>query len=167
MELLQHFEQEFAKLKQELKFKATLEELDAVFFLRDFICEQKYVSTSLSRQISGRMVALFNNWYGYLHSIIVPNPGSMLNINESNEFDEEEKAEIMHVMNNFIRLSVLNGQNGLTKDRKAEAKFIDDALDTWNKFKPVTLKITTRTYELWDKKSKTMPKAKKPESHYG
>lgn len=167
MELLQQFEQEFAKLKQELKFKATFEELEEVFFLRDYICEQKYVSTNLSRQITARMTALFNNWYGYLHGIIVPNPGSMLNINESHAFDEEEKAEVMNMMNNFIRLSALNGYNGLTKDRKAEAQFIDEALAVWNKFKPTTVKISKKVYELWDSKSKTMPKPKKPESHYG
>ena len=166
-ELLTEFEQKFAILKKELKFKTSLEEIDEIFFIRDFISDKGYVSTSLSRQICWRIVDLFTMWYGYLHNIIVPNPGSMVSITESSQFNEQEKAEIMDIMNQFMKITSTNMFVGLTRDKRAEARFIDGAVETWNTLKPKLMNISTRVNTLWKEKAETPTKPQKKEAHYG
>lgn len=63
-ELLKELETEFSKLKKELKFSATFEELDNTFFLKDLILKEGYVSPEFSRQLCWRLVDTFNSWYG-------------------------------------------------------------------------------------------------------
>jgi len=167
MSLLKEFEEKFAELKKELKFKSSLEEIDSIFFVRDLILDRKYLSPKLGRQICSRMVDLFMGWYNYLHSLVVPNPGYIVSITESHEFDEQEKAEIMQIMCKFMEISSMNGLNGLTKNKKAEAQFIDKAVDTWNEVRPKLTSILTKVNDMWKEKAKAPPKVKKPEAHYG
>lgn len=166
-ELLKEFEQRFAELKKELKFKSSLEEIDNIFFVRDFILDRRYVSPKLGRQICSRMVDLFMGWHNYLHSIVVPNPGYTVSLAESNEFNDQEKAEIMQIMCKLMEMSSANGLIGLTKEKKTEAQFIDKAVETWNEVKPKLANILTKVNTMWKEKSKAPPKVRKPEAHYG
>lgn len=166
-ELVKEFEKSFDELKKELKFKSALEEIDNIFFVRDYIQDRGFVSQKLSRQLCARITDLFMNWHNYLHSLIVPNPGYMANISESNEFDEHEKADVIQIMSKFMELSSANGLIGLTKDKKAEAQFIDNAVKLWNEAKPKLTQILSKVNEMWKEKSKAPPKVRKPEAHYG
>ena len=60
-ELQKEFDQEFAKMKQELGFKSSFEELEKIFFLRDFIQKEGFISTSLSRMMCHRITSTFNS----------------------------------------------------------------------------------------------------------
>ncbi len=165
-EILKELESEFEKLKKELKFKATLEELDEEFFIFDYVQDKGFLNTSLSRMICARAVDLFMSWYGYLHSLIIPNPQSILNITESQLFDEKEKGEIQQTMSRLLTLTSKNGYIGLIKDRKEEAKFIDECLSTWLNLKPKLAEILKRVNKTWQEKAETLPEIEK-RAHFG
>lgn len=155
-ELMKEFEQEFEKIKKELGFKPTLEELDRIFFLRDFISKEGYASSKLSRQLCGRMVDLFGTWYNYLHTIVMPNPASMLNMTESQAFTDEEKQEILVLMAQCMAQVSKNTMNGLTKDKKAEAEFIDSSAGLWKKeLNPKLREIIKKVKANWIEKSQS------------
>ena len=166
-ELKKEFEEKFAAIKAELKFKSSLEELEKIFFLKDFIAERKYVSENLSRQLCARIVDLFNSWYGYLHGIMLPNPQSMINVTESQMFNEKEKKEIMRLMNKIIGFTSTNTLNGLLKDKAAEAKFIDDAMVLWNEIIPKLVELMTKVNKNWKEKRTTVEEKKKPDTLFG
>jgi len=151
MELIKQFEEEFEKTKKEFGFKSTLTELDNIFFLKDFISKEGYVSNKLSRQLCGRMVDLFGTWYNYLHTIIMPNPGSMLNMTESQIFSDEEKQDILALMAKCMAQVSKNTLNGLTKDKKDQAEFVDSSVELWKKELNPKLKGIIKKVKLnWD-----------------
>lgn len=157
--LINQFEEEFEAMKKDFGFKSNLEELDKIFFLKDFIAKEGFVSNQLSRQVCGRMIDLFGTWYNYLHTLVMPNPSSMLNMTESQAFSEEEKQEILLLMNKIMAQISENTLNGLTKNKSSTAKFIDDSVDLWGKaLKPKLMEIIKKIRQDWIEKSK--PKEK-------
>ena len=148
MDLLDQFEKEFKKMREELGFSASLDELDTVFHLRDFIQQVGFVSTSLDRMLSGRIRDTFSSWIGYLHGLAMPNPGYMPAAEEASLF-ENQREEIFVLMRKYIALSNENAIIGLEQDKKRQAEFFDEALALWNETKPQLLKYLQRTHTHW------------------
>ncbi len=130
-QLLDELKERFAIMKAELGFKSSLEDLNNIFFLDDFVIKTEFVSNRLSRQICSRIVETYMNWNNYLHSLIIANPQNMINVTESKVFNDEERVEIRKLMTKAMALVSTNTLVGLTKDRKAESKFIDDSVSFW------------------------------------
>lgn len=149
-EILEELKEKFEEIKMELGFKASLEELNNVFFIQDAVLSAGFVSEKLSRQICGRIVETYSAWNNYLHSLIMPNPGHIINMNESKMFNEEERKNIMNLMASALALTSRNTVIGLTKNKKQEAEFIDNALKFWKKnFSSELIKITEKINEGW------------------
>ena len=131
-QLIKDFEEKFKEIKIELKFKSTLKQLDENFFLKDMILSDRYISDVLSRRICRRILDTFNGWNNYLHSLMLPNPGNMMNVFESKVFDEQEKEEILKLMRKVLAHVSNNSLIGLTKDKKIVAEFLDYSVEFWN-----------------------------------
>ena len=158
----------FERTKKDLKFKATLAELDEIFYIKDEILEKGYVSEQFSRQLSGRITDLYQRVYAFLHGIIVPNPNSMLSLQEHQLFTDDDKADIMQLMARIAEMTSRSWLIGLNKDKTAEGKFIDDSLALWNahvqKYASMMMKKINKN---WLEKSKTKPKPAKSETAFG
>ena len=159
-EIIQEFEEKFKKIKKELGFSATLEELDEIFFYYDYITQAKYVSPNLSRILCSRMVETYNSWINFLHAMIVPNPSSMINIEESKIFTEKEKEEMMQMMKQFMAHVSKNILIGLTKNKKEEGKFFDDSITIWNQNKTKLIEYKEKINKHWDAEAKKPTKPK-------
>lgn len=148
--LIKQLKDQFSKWKSEMKFKTNFEEVERVAFVSDLVLKERFVSPSLPRQICGRIANLYTNWAGYLHSLIMPNPQNILNLSESKLFSQEEKKEIHELMSKAMEISSRNGLIGLTKDKKEEAKFIDDAIELWNnRFEQKMIRIMKKVNDAW------------------
>ncbi len=153
-ELQKEFDQEFAKMKQELGFKSSFEELEKIFFLRDFIQKEGFISTSLSRMMCHRITSTFNSWVSYLHGLVMPNPGSMIGVTESQMFEQDAKQEVIVLLNQIMEIVSRNTLIGLTKNKKQEAQFIDDSVVFWNeKLKPKLTELLSKVNATWKEKS--------------
>lgn len=150
-ELLQKLEEKFKEIKKELGFKSSLEDLDKIFFIKDYILGVKYVSEALSRQICRRISETYYSWVEHLHGLIFPNPGNLLAMTESRAFSDEEKKEISRLISKTMALVSKNSLIGLTKDKKQEAKFIDNAVEFWDKeFKPKLVVMLKKISQKWE-----------------
>lgn len=150
-ELLKQLDQEFEKIKKELKFTITLDELDNIFFIRDYILQVNFVSKKFSRMLCGRIRDTFSSWIGQLHGWLMPNPSSMIGISESGIFDEQEKEEIIWIMKIFMKFISQNVLIGLTKDQKKEAEYINNSLIVWNKNIDSLIKFSKKIQSHWNK----------------
>jgi hypothetical protein len=148
--LLQDFESSFNEMKKELGFKATLEELDEVFYFRDFILQSGFVSPKLSRMLCGRIRDTYYLWINKLHVWIVPNPSSMIAISENEVFNDKEKEEIKSILKKFLAFTSQNVVIGLAKDKKKEAEYIDTALSLWKDSKQALLYFTKKVNDYWN-----------------
>ncbi|MBT7902552.1 hypothetical protein HN587_01725 [Candidatus Woesearchaeota archaeon] len=155
-ELMSEFETEFEKIKQELKFKSSLAELDNIFFLKDFIHSSKFVSDSLSRQVCGRICETLNGWSGYLHGLVMPVPHSMFSVTENKMINESDNKAILLAMKKIMEFSSRNSFIGLSKDKKAEAEFVDETVKFWNtELKGLLIKTMGEVNAGWKKEIET------------
>ena len=149
-EILKELEKEFENMKNDLGFKATLDELDGVFFVRDFVLGDGFVSDSLSRRLAHRISDTYMSWIHYLHGLLSPQPGNLLAGIEGKPFGEDERKEIWKLIVGATELSSRNSLIGLTKDKTAEGAFIDDSLMFWNEiFQPKLIEIVGKINEAW------------------
>ena len=166
-ELLQELNEEFERTKQELGFKASFKEIDEIFFISDFILTQKFVSKEFSRQLCWRMIETITSWNNYLHGLMMPNPGNMFNMTESKLISEKEKNELMLIMAKGMEFSSRNNVIGITKDKVAEGKIIDEMVMYWNKeLKEKLVKLKQRMVNEWTKKSKENNSEKSTKEKY-
>ena len=148
-ELLNEFEHEFEKIKKELNFKATLQELDEIFFLKDFVLQTGFLSPRLSRMMCSRIKDTLSIWGQQLQAWLTPNPYSIISIGESQAFTDSEKEEMNKIMRKILSLTSDNMLVGLTKNKENEAKFIDDSLAFWKENLPHLIRYTEKMNHYW------------------
>lgn len=159
-EIISRLEKDFESLKKDMKIKSSFDDLERIFFLKDYIQKEGYVSTRLSRAISRRIVDLYMSWAGYLHGLIIPNPNSMITVTEHNMFEDKEKEEILRLMNRILAHCSKNSLNGLTQDLKEEAKFIDDSVALWDgEVNPKMVELIRKVNKGWTEKANEKPSA--------
>ncbi|MFH1072752.1 MAG: hypothetical protein V1743_04960 [Nanoarchaeota archaeon] len=152
--LIEELHREFAIMKRELKLKSTFNDLEKIYFLSDMVLKDGFVSKHLSRIISHRIVDTYLSWVYYLQSLVVPNPGMLVNITESQMFTDEEKDQMMQTIAKILAFTSQNSVIALTKDKKKEAEFIDSSVAFWNKtINPALQKFMHKAHESWQKKA--------------
>ena len=139
-ELLQELDVEFNRWKEEAKFNVTLNELDNVFFLRDYILSSNFVSPSISRMICARIRDTFWARIQSLHAWLMPSPYSLLDSVEQKAFSDEDKTAMNIIIKEFMSFIHENGLIGLNKSKEQESKWVDDALPLWQKHLPTLIK---------------------------
>jgi len=168
-ELLEEFKKEFEKEKKEIKLKTSLNELEEIFHINDFVLRENYVSPRITRQIARRIMEFFISWVQYVHGLIIPNPNSMLNLAEAQALSEEDKKKITKVMNKLMALTSRNSLINLGQNKKDDKNFIDDAVATWKEVQPDLDMAMKKIVTNWEEKAKAPIEKKKPEpdSMYG
>lgn len=151
-ELISELKSRFEKEKKSEGFKTTYDELERVFFIEDFVLKEGFVSDRVMRQISSRMVEKINNWAGYIHGFMMPNPGDLVGMTDAKLLTEEEKKELWEVFKDSIALSAKNSIIGLSHDKRMEAEFIDESMNFWDgSIKPKLLAIMKKVNSEWSK----------------
>ncbi len=152
-ELIKEVEKEFNRVKEELGFEATLEELEDAFKIFDGVVSSEFVSTSFSRQLCARILDNYMGWHSYLNGVLVPNSGFLASQTEANLFNNQEDREmIWKMIKKTMEYSTTHSLIGLTKNKELEAQFIDDTLNYWKEvFSPNLKMILLRANEAWKK----------------
>lgn len=152
-EILSELDSKFEELKKEIELNVSLEDIDEIFYIKDVVLKDGFVSDALSRQICSRISETYGSWANYLHNLLLPVPGHMLYGTEAKAINEDDKKVIWKILKESMELSSRNNVIGITKDRKAESKFIKDAIDFWNvEFKVKIGAIMQKINENWNKK---------------
>lgn len=150
--LLKETREKFDSVKNELGFKSTFEEINDTFYINDYVLSLGFVSERFSRQICGRIVENYMSWLNYLQGLVFPNAGNIVNLNESKLLNDTEKKEIGNMLSEIMALVTTNSVISITKDKELEAKFIDDAVNYWNKsFKSRATNIIKKINDGWKK----------------
>jgi hypothetical protein len=149
-DILKELDIEFSKTREEFGFTSGLDELDEHFFIRDLVLEKGFVSGDFSNQLRIRIIDVLISWDNYLHGLVMPNPQNLFNLNEAKAFNENDKQEIVKVMSRVAHFVSRNGLVRLTRDKKEEAKIIDDSLKFWVEiYRPFFTKIMRKIENHW------------------
>ncbi|MDP1695413.1 MAG: hypothetical protein Q8L29_00695 [archaeon] len=150
--LLKEAREKFESIKNELGFKSTFEEINDTFYINDYILSLGFVSERFSRQICGRIVENYMSWLNYLQGLVFPNAGNIVNLNESKLINDSEKKEIGKMLSEIMAIITTNSVVAITKDKKIEARFIDESVTYWNSsFKSRATQIIKKINDGWKK----------------
>jgi len=148
--LSKQLDERFQELKKEQKIKSSMEELDEIFFIKDFISKEGFVSDRLTRQICHRIVETYMGWNEFLHGLIMPDPHNVLNMGESKLFGQEERKEIFELIKGIMERSSTSSLILLKRNKQEEPKFIDESVRYWKEsFLPGIIKIMEKINKEW------------------
>ena len=159
--LLQELSERFEIVRAETGCKASFDDLDRVFYLRDFVLQAGYVSPDLSRAVCSRVRDTIFSWTGQLHNWVMPNPSSMVAMSEGGIWSDGDKDAMIALMRSQMALIGRNSMAGLSGDRAAEGRFIDDALELMRVQRPAVIEYARRTQEYWERESSAPQKQKR------
>ncbi|MEK6858756.1 MAG: hypothetical protein AABX53_02490 [Nanoarchaeota archaeon] len=148
--LLKELHDSYASLQRSSGVRASLDELDVAFYVRDAILSAGYVSSLPSQQLCARIADVFMNWNSYLHGLVMPDPHFLVQMNESKFIDSEGKKAILALI---ARSMVFVSRNTLfhaRADLREEARFIDESLAFWkNDYQPTLISILETLRARW------------------
>ncbi len=151
-EILEELKEQFNETKKRLGFKSTFEEINKISYLEDMALSQGFVSNQFSRQMINRMFETFYSWIPELYVWLYPDPMDIIHLNESKKLSDEEKKEILSIIDKimyFVRKTKRIAFEGLIK--REEGKFVDELVEFYKKdFNPFMLKYHKKLEKIWE-----------------
>ncbi|MCX6710549.1 MAG: hypothetical protein NTZ02_00485 [Candidatus Woesearchaeota archaeon] len=152
-ELLIELDKKFNEWKKAAGLNCSLEQLDNIFFIRDYILASGFVSPKISRMICSRIRDTFNSWIQQIHSWLMPSPYSIISTSENQIFDDKEKEELNNLLSEFMAFTSQNTVIGLTKDAKEEKDFVNNSIKLWKEHLPRLIYYTKKVQKYWSSSS--------------
>jgi hypothetical protein len=152
-ELLEELKKEFSGIKKRLGLRCSFEEFDDAFFISDFVIDKGYLPKSLERSMRLRINDSFSNWVSYLHSLVVPNPSSMISISQNRVFKDEDKKKVAKTISRLMASQSKNIAIDLNGKEDGFAGFVDEAVSLWKSVKKDISSYAKALCEYWEKES--------------
>jgi hypothetical protein len=151
MDCLEIFKQEYGKKAKEYSLPS-FDKLNEDLFIQDFINEKKFVPQGILGFVRSRMVELFAGWTGYLHGFIMPSPQSAILMTEYRKLTEEDKKQIIDIIQDMMIMQKESNLLGLQKDEKKDAEFIKKYFKLWTDSKKRLIDVSKKSLENWKKR---------------
>ncbi|MGV8169105.1 MAG: hypothetical protein ACP5N3_03545 [Candidatus Nanoarchaeia archaeon] len=152
-QLLAELEQKYELWKNNAGLKYSLDELDSVFFIRDYIIASKYVSPALNRMICARIRDTFGSWVQVIHNWLIPSPYNIISNSEGQLFTDSEKEELNIILKEFMAFISENAIIGLKKDTKREGEYVNKSIMLFNKHLPRMIYYSEKVHDYWNSSS--------------
>ena len=147
---------QYEELRKKHKTLPSYEELNNEYELLYFseLIKIDFPLRFIRRRINDKLAGFI----GLLQSILQPNPGSLLNLEESKFFDEDEKKKIAYLTKELMKIDRENILLNLNLDEKKDTEFIINTHKKWLKLKKEILKYVQKLKTNWEKEfEKTTP----------
>ena len=118
-------------------------------------------------EIRRRMTDRFNSWINYLHALIFPNQGSMIDMKESEQFTEDDKNLISDLINKLMFMNRVGIKLDLLNSEQEEAKYIRNYYKIWMDLKNAVKFIVDKNIEAWHKDARGLPESEEKLPYYG
>ena len=149
---------EAEKVKSELK-KAIekyglpeFEILDKELEIVDMLAERRELPQNMLCVIRRRFTEAVYSWINFIHSLIVPNPQSIIVNKDAEAFDDKEKERIYRTMAVLAKMTrESTGFEANRKQDKKEAKFIKENFEKYLEIKKDILALNQKIIEHWQK----------------
>ena len=153
---------EIKKAYEKLKIKYNLpeyEELDEEFELLYFqrIIEIKYILRFVRRRIVDKL----NSYVNFLQNILNPNPSSLISLEESKFFSQEEREEIIALIKEMVIVERKSLELDINHNEKKDAEFIKYGFMKWGELRNKIAKMCDKLKEGWESEIK-----EESEKHY-
>jgi len=142
---------ELQKVIEKYKLPA-LENLDSELELVDMLAERNELPKNMVAAIRRRLTEVIYSWINFTHSLIVPNPQSIIVNKDSEAFDDKQKEEIYKVMAALAKMTrESTGFEAMRNKEKEEANFITQSFEKYMELKPRLAGINEKVVSYWQK----------------
>ena len=151
MEYTEKFKEIYAEKAKKYKLPS-FKEINEDFFLQDFLNDRKFIPQQPLGFVRARIVETFGSWINFLHGFIMPNPQSAILMKDFECTNDDEKKEIIEMIQDMMISQRETIIVGLEKDEKKDAEFIKKYFKFWHKTKPGLIKVTKKSLDNWKKR---------------
>ena len=148
--IIDELEKKYSMYAKENSLEISLDELDAIFFIRDYVQREGYISNFFGRMICYRIAERYKQWILFIHKLVMPNPGSLLDQQESILF--ENKDELVVLLHKLLELKTRYTLIGLDPKISSEVQFIRDSVSLWKSISPDLLRYVKSINTMWKEK---------------
>lgn len=152
-QIVRELEEKFENSKKEIGFQTSLDELDSIFFIKDSVLSNGFVSDNFSRQMCARIADVYGNWINYLNNLLISNPNFLVFQTEYKLFSSEEDRKFLwSLIKGAMKFTSLNNLISANRNKLLEKDFIDESYHFWkDSFGGSIEKITQKIYNAWRK----------------
>ncbi|MCF7866123.1 hypothetical protein K9L67_00330 [Candidatus Woesearchaeota archaeon] len=126
-----------------------LSELDKEFFVEYTMGNWRTIPENTLIFTMNLIMDYYIGWINFCHTLINGNPQSMILMREAEFFSNEEKKEIIKVMQNLTIISRKQTIINLKNEEKETAQFIKEIFESWKNIKPKLLKYADHSHKKW------------------
>ena len=127
----------------------TFEALDTSFRVVDYFEGLDYVPNDVGYHVLNRMSSITDNWIGYLHQLLMPNPKSMIAASEADVVTEETE-DISHAIDTLRLFRSQVTLAHLTRNDAKTAQLVEEGYGMWMDTKPFLIKIANSIVSYWE-----------------
>jgi len=130
----------------------TIEILDRELEIVDMLSERKELPQNILVALRRRFTEIMYSWINFLHSLIMPNPQSIISNKDAEAFSEKEKENIYKLMAELAKMTRESTSFEVKKEQpKEEAKFIRDNFSRFIEIKKELAELNKKVVEHWEK----------------
>jgi len=130
----------------------TIEILDRELEIVDMLSERKELPQNILVALRRRFTEIMYSWINFLHSLIMPNPQSIISNKDAEAFSEKEKENIYKLMAELAKMTRESTSFEAKKGQpKEEAKFIRDNFSRFIEIKKELAELNKKVVEHWEK----------------
>ena len=149
-ELLAELRTSYDKIISEHGLQVSYEEYESLYGLQDAILKDGHMPYNLTLYISWRASEYLYSWYNYFHNILMPQPSSILHMEESSYVSEEHKNVIRVEMRKIMAVARKVNIALALKDNKMAADAINELTILWKEStKEIALSTLNMVKDGW------------------
>lgn len=142
-------EKDYNKFLKKYSNLPNFQALDKEFEIELNMGEKQIPPKFILRAISNATTNYIHYFVNYLHDLILPNPGSLIMMEESKIFNQEEKKKIEIILKKILYLTRKNVELVIQKSDKADADFIAELYTEWKVLKKQLLPLLQKAKNHW------------------
>ena len=111
------------------------------------IKEIRFPLRFIRRRINDKIALICN----MVQTLLQPNPGSIINLQESSFLSKEDKLRYTQLLKDLMETERTSLRLDFDFDERKDANFIKEAFKKWNEYKQEIVKLTDKLIEGWKK----------------
>jgi len=145
------FEKEYNRIKKKHGSLPDFKDVNNQFELsssKDFPEDKEFFLRNIRRKINERFVNLSR----FIEEVLNPNPGSIVGITESKNFDNGDREKLRVLLKKLMLFERKSLLLEIDFDDSKEVEFINEILDKWKKIKKDFEPFIRKMMKSWDSK---------------
>jgi len=144
-----NIEKEYNKLIIKYKNLPNFQVLDKTFDITLSIAEKEIPARFVLRVMANSITNYIYHFIEYLHNMLYPNSASLILMEESKIYSDEEKKKIEEILKKMTFLTRRNLELAIIRDEKEDSEYIIKAYEEWKSMRKQLLFIIEKAKNHW------------------